>query len=119
MADVFQDTGIDVHVETTSAMISDFMESDQTETICFRCGEKGHVRQQCMNFKVRMCWHNVDGRCNDSKCTFAHSKEELRTPWKPKCVRVVKQNGLYVSIGCMSSEHTFRKCPLFKTVINV
>lgn len=118
--DPFQDRGIDVYVETTPIMISSFMDNNEvSETVCFRCGEKGHIRQQCLTYKVRMCWHNVHGMCRDNKCTFAHDKSELRTPWRAKCVRVVKQNGSFVSIGCMSNEHTFRKCPLSKMMLHI
>ena len=85
--------------------------------ICFRCGEIGHVRYQCMAYKVRLCWHFERGHCNDSKCLFAHGEHELRTPWRLRCVRVVKQNGKLVSIGCNSDAHTFRKCPLNRDLI--
>ena len=103
--------GRDVHVLTTSHAISVFMGGDKKNLICFRCGETGHVRFQCLQFKVRLCSHYDSGECSDSNCTFAHGVGELRTPWKARCVRVVKQAGKLVCIGCNSTEHTFRKCP--------
>ena len=103
--------GRDVHVTTTMSQISQYVDSDHTSQICFRCGNTGHVRYQCLSFKVRLCWHFKQGTCNDPRCTFAHGVSELRTPWKPRCVRVVKQGSRLVCIGCNSPEHTFRRCP--------
>ena len=80
--------------------------------ICFRCGQSGHVRFQCLQYKVKRCTQYDRGECNDKHCTFAHGMHELRTPWKSKCIRVVKKEGKLVCIGCNSTEHTFRKCPM-------
>lgn len=109
--------GRDVHATTTSHAINAFMDVDKSNMICFRCGETGHVRYQCLSFKVRLCLHHQSGSCNDSACTWAHGPEELRTPWKARCVRVVKQAGQLVCIGCNSTEHTFRKCPLHQDLM--
>ena len=109
--------GRDVHVTTTSSQISTFMEIDQHSLVCFRCGQSGHVRNQCLTYKVRLCWHHENGKCNDSNCTFAHGVAELRAPWKARCVRVVKQGGNLVCIGCNSTEHTFRRCPLHQDLL--
>jgi hypothetical protein len=105
------DLGLDVHITTTAQAISSFMEGDRSQQTCFRCGQQGHLRYQCLTYKVKMCWHHQNGRCTDPACAYAHSTQELRTPWKPRCVRVVKQAGQYVCIGCNSTEHTFRRCP--------
>jgi hypothetical protein len=102
----------EVHVVTHAKTISSFVESDRSEMICFRCGQKGHVRYQCLTFKVRPCWHYERGLCVDPNCSFAHGTDELRTPWKSRCVRVVKQGGKFICIGCGSTEHTFRRCPV-------
>ena len=80
----------EVHVATGCDEISNFMDVDRSGMICFRCGEPGHVRYQCLTFKVRLCWHHSAGRCHDAHCPFAHGKEEIRTPWKQRCVRVIK-----------------------------
>ena len=109
--------GRDVHVTVHSRDISNFMETDRSSMVCFRCGQEGHVRFQCLTWKVRLCWHHTNGKCLDPQCPFAHGPEELRTPWKPRCVRVVKQGGRLVSIGCNSTEHTFRRCPLHKDLL--
>ena len=109
--------GREVHVTTTAHAISTFMETDRTGLVCFRCGQMGHVRQQCLSYKVRLCWMYQQGRCNNAACTFAHGSEELRTPWRPRCVRVVKHAGKFVCIGCNSTEHTFRKCPLHQDLM--
>ena len=108
--------GHEVHVSMPSHVINSFVDL-QKNLICFRCGEHGHVRYQCLTYKVRLCWHHAEGRCTDDHCTYAHGKEELRTPWKPRCVRVVKQAGKLVCIGCNSTEHTFRKCPLHQNLL--
>ena len=97
---------------TTSQAIGAFMGGDRSALVCFRCGQTGHVRFQCLQYKVRPCIHYERGECTDRQCTFAHGQEELRTPWKPRCVRVIKQSGKLICIGCNSTEHTFRRCPL-------
>ena len=104
--------GIETHVSVSSQSIALFMESDKSKMICFRCGQTGHVRYQCLTYKVRLCWHFANATCTDPNCSFAHGEAELRTPWKQRCVRVVKQGGQLVCIGCNSTEHTFRKCPM-------
>ena len=103
--------GRDVHVTTTAQAISTFMEGDRASQVCFRCGQQGHMRYQCLTYKVRLCWHHQQGECRDKHCTFAHGHAELRTPWKARCVRVVRQSCQLLCIGCNSTEHTFRRCP--------
>lgn len=107
----------EIHVITHARVISMFTEVDRSGLVCFRCGQRGHVRFQCLTFKVRLCWHHAQGNCQDRNCSFAHGEEELRTPWKARCVRVVKQQGKLVCIGCNSTEHTFRKCPLHQDLM--
>lgn len=111
--------GNDVHVSTTARDIAVFLNPPASRhptshIVCFRCGEHGHTRSQCLTYKVRMCWHHMHRMCTDTYCTFAHGENELRQPWQLRCVRVVKQGDRYVSIGCNSAEHTFRKCPLYR-----
>ena len=108
--------GREVHVVATSAAISQFVDSDRATIVC-RCGQVGHLRYQCLSAKVRLCWHHQNGRCDDAGCTYAHGEAELRTPWKPRCVRVVKHGGELVCIGCNSTEHTFRRCPLHQNLL--
>ena len=114
---MFDFEGKDTHVSVASNAISAFMESDKSSMICFRCGQTGHVRYQCLSYKVRLCWHYINATCNDPLCSFAHGDSELRTPWKQRCVRVVKQGGELVCIGCNSTEHTFRRCPLHQDLL--
>jgi hypothetical protein len=102
----------EVHVSIASHEVGAFVEGDRAAQMCFRCGQAGHMRFQCLTYKVRLCWHHQKGECHDRACTFAHGPDELRTPWKQRCVRVVRQpSGQYVCIGCNSTEHTFRRCP--------
>lgn len=108
---------MEIHATVQARDIAEFVDVDRTYMICFRCGQSGHARYQCLNYKVRMCWHHANGTCSDPHCTFAHGADELRTPWKPRCVRVIKQGGRFVSIGCNSTDHTFRRCPLHRDLL--
>lgn len=110
-------TGQEVHVTVAVEDITAFMAPHHKTRVCFRCGEEGHLRAQCLTYKVRLCWYPTRAECPDVRCTFAHGIADLRTPWKTRCVRVVKQGGELVCIGCQSSEHTFRKCPLHKDML--
>ncbi len=80
------------------------------KAICFRCGERGHVRDQCFGFRVNMCPART--ACTKKNCMHAHTKRELRTPSVERCVRVVKdkRTGVIHCIGC-AGNHTFRRCP--------
>lgn len=106
----------DVHVSIHADDITAFLAKERM-IVCFRCGQTGHARYQCLSYKVRLCKHHALGRCTDPSCTFAHGAEEIRTPWKQRCIRVVKQQGRYVCMGCYSTDHTFRSCPIHKDMI--
>lgn len=106
-----------VHRSVNSRDINAFVNFNRPKTICFRCGEAGHMRAQCLTYKVRLCRHHAHATCTDPACAYAHGEHELRAPWKVRCVRVVKQNGSLVCIGCNSTSHTFRQCPLHQDVI--
>lgn len=108
---------LEVHYSVSSRDINSFANHGRPKLICFRCGEPGHMRAQCLTFKVRLCRHHRVGSCTDPYCLYAHGEEELRTPWKVRCVRVVKQNGRLICIGCNSTTHTFRQCPLHEDLI--
>ena len=80
---------------------------------CFRCGEYGHYRSECHTFKTRLCVRFGDGECplSSHACPMAHGIHELRQPWRPRCVRIVKIDGCMQTIGCGEFGHTFRACP--------
>lgn len=78
---------------------------------CFRCGEFGHYRGECHSYKVSLCQRHQAGECTVANCPFAHGEEELRRPWMPKCVRVVKIGGRVEVLGCGRAGHTYRMCP--------
>ena len=108
----------EIHVTTNAFAISAFLDGgDRQNQICYRCGNAGHLRASCLSYKIRLCVHHERGNCIDPNCTFAHGIQELRTPWKPRCVRVVKQGGKLVSLGCGSTKHTFRRCPLAQELV--
>ena len=107
----------EVHVTTHSRHISAFMETNRDNLICFRCGQAGHMRYQCLTFKVKLCHHNIRGECTDTNCSFAHGEQELRQPWKLRCVRVIRDGDKFICIGCNSCNHTFRKCPIHSDLI--
>ena len=116
---MLENEGLDTHVRVSSNAITAFLDTQQRGTICFRCGEVGHVRHQCLTHKVRLCWHYMNTTCTNPGCSFAHGEAELRKPWTPRCVRVVKQAGQLICIGCNSTEHTFRKCPLHQDLMMI
>ena len=107
----------DVHVSVDASAITSFLETDRSQLMCFRCGEYGHMRNQCLTYKVRLCYRHQMGNCPDAACTFAHGEAELRTPWRLRCVRVVRQGNDFVCIGCNSTNHTFRRCPLHQDLL--
>lgn len=80
---------------------------------CFRCGECGHYRAECYTFKTQLCSRFALGECplHAHACPMAHGAEELRRPWMPKCVRVIKSDGRVDVLGCGGLGHTFRACP--------
>ena len=77
---------------------------------CFRCGEAGHFRNECHTYRVQRC-HYTAKECPDRACTKAHTAEQMRQPWMPKCIRVTKINGRIQTLGCGKFGHTFRMCP--------
>lgn len=113
--------GKDIHVVISAINIKNYVSQPtiQREYItCFRCAEKGHWKSECMLYKTRLCWHNTINNCKDVDCPFAHSESELRSPWKPKCIRVIKKDGKLIKLGCGSLQHTYRYCPFnFETDI--
>ena len=114
------DIGRDVHKSLDVQSIAQYIDVDRSNMVCFRCGETGHVRFQCLTYKVKECKaYSSPSGCNDKKCPYAHGGDELRTPWTQKCIRVIKQNGRYTCIGCYSTDHTFRKCPFHENMIIV
>jgi hypothetical protein len=80
---------------------------------CFRCGEQGHYRIECMSWRTKMCLHHdrPTGCREGENCSYAHSDGDLRSPWHAKCVRVIKRHGQIFTLGCHSNTHTFKACP--------
>lgn len=88
-------------------------QAERHDITCFRCGENGHYKSECLNWKTKLCWHHVSAHatCTKQVCPFAHGPAELRAPWQLKCVRIVKCPCGFVDLGCKSTKHTYRNCP--------
>ena len=78
---------------------------------CFRCGDAFHYKSECGSYRTRICTQWEKGVCEDAFCPFAHGVAFLRTPWVPKCVRIIKENGKIKRLGCGNIGHTYRSCP--------
>ena len=104
----------EVHITVTNNDIKKFLQKGHSEPTCFRCGEYGHMKSQCHYYKVRLCIHFERGICNKRDCSFAHGEKELRDPWGVRCVKFVKDGDTTYCMGCNSTQHTFRKCPIHR-----
>lgn len=80
---------------------------------CFRCGEQGHYRAECLSWRTKMCFHHprAHGCREGDNCSYAHDSSELRSPWQSRCIRVIKRHGQIFTVGCKSRGHTFKMCP--------
>jgi len=80
---------------------------------CFRCGEQGHYRAECLSWRTKMCFHHprAHGCREGDNCSYAHDPSELRSPWQSRCIRVIKRHGQIYTVGCKSRGHTFKMCP--------
>ena len=106
--------GKNIYIVTSADNIRSFMANTPTtrfQITCFRCGEQGHYKSECFHWKTRLCWHNEHSICRDANCSFAHGEREIRTPWMPRCVRIVKKDGALVCLGCRGYGHTYKYCP--------
>ena len=106
--------GKEICIIAKAEQIREFMANTPTlraQITCFRCGEQGHYKSECFHWKTRQCWHFANSCCRDVNCSFAHGSSELRTPWMPRCVRVIKRDGHLVSLGCREYGHTYKHCP--------
>jgi hypothetical protein len=110
---------VDLFVEIESVAVQEYMLKSNTPRsviTCFRCGEEGHYKSECLQWKTRICWHNQKGMCRDGNaCSFAHDVSELRSPWIPKCMRIIKKDGKIYRMGCLAMGHTYKHCPMLES----
>ena len=79
---------------------------------CFRCGGAHHFKSECNTWRTRICSRWKSGVCMDPFCAFAHGEKELRTPWRPVCIQVVRmETGKIAMHGCGKQGHTYFHCP--------
>ena len=102
---------VDRTVSASDVRAFSSLQSDRSDITCFRCGENGHRKNECMQWKTRLCWHFMHARCWKENCPFAHGQDELRAPWHLKCIRIIKVGNAFHDIGCGSLTHSFRNCP--------
>jgi hypothetical protein len=108
-------SGKQISISVESDAIRNFVVNTPTtrwQITCFRCGEQGHYKSECFHWRTRLCWHFANATCCDPNCSFAHGAEEMRTPWMPRCVRIVKRDGALTCLGCKMYGHTYKHCPL-------
>ena len=77
--------------------------------ICMRCGELTHISQQCLTFRVQMCRFPPGTCINGDSCSYAHTPDQRRSPWKVTCVRVIRSSSGFQVVGC-GREHPFVSC---------
>lgn len=92
--------------------------TQRSNITCFRCGEQGHYRAECLSWKTKLCFHHprAHGCREGESCSYAHNETELRSPWHSKCVRIIKRQGQIHTLGCHSNNHTFKMCPHMRGV---
>lgn len=79
---------------------------------CFKCGQLNHFKSECATWRTRLCTRWKAGNCTDPFCPFAHGESQLREPWKPVCVRVIRsEDGKIRTFGCGEFGHTYNRCP--------
>jgi hypothetical protein len=87
-------------------------------SMCYTCGQKGHVSRECTRFKTRICKFWMNNCCNSgnadgtNSCIFAHGDSELRVPATLYCIRIIHDNGTVSVEGCGVSGHRFAECPV-------
>ena len=73
----------DVTITVTVDDLKRIQQHKERAPPCQKCGERGHVREQCKYWKTKLCWHweqpGFSCRWSDS-CSFAHGEADQRHP---------------------------------------
>lgn len=72
--------GVTVYAVVNVQEMKQISVHDRQAVYCYRCGELGHRKSECMHWKTRICSHYRDGTCIRDVCPFAHGVKELRCP---------------------------------------
>ena len=98
---------VTVHIPTES-----HYRGNRENLTCFKCGGAHHFKSECATWRTRICVRWKNGTCSEPFCSFAHGEEQLRTPWRPFCVKVIRsEDGQILTMGCRQYGHTFNSCP--------
>lgn len=92
------------------------------ERLCCRCGQRGHLGDQCADWKTQQCPSELRGshrgRCQfTATCQFTHHGEEIRRYAKQVCTKVCLSHSdaagttIALVLGCMSTNHGIESCP--------
>lgn len=75
--------------------------TERNRVYCYRCGELGHRKSECVHWKTRTCSHFENGQCHRESCPFAHGTGELRDPFRRECIPVPQAGNKFAHLASM------------------